>query len=200
MGAEQHADYGYMPVPLKARLAFDMKIAASLLIGLWSGACDAELGPAGAPPVTSVGGGLQTQQSGTTAPSNVAGTTWRVTHLGDQAAPPANPPDAIVRFFANGNLAGMLNCNGIGGAAKWTADGRFLNMSAPLISTLIGCEEGSEKSQSHAFAEEFWRRMHIAERWQLAGDTLLIHFADGSTAQLKQTSMPTRDELFPGGT
>jgi heat shock protein HslJ len=140
----------------------------------------------------------QLRNSSKDAAATADGTGWAVRRLGDVNAPSSNPPDAIVHFLPDGKVVGTLNCNGIGGSATWTADGRFEGMSAPLISTLIGCEETA--SGSHAFAEEFWRKMHNAERWQLTEGGLLIFFSDGSTAHLERLLVSATEEIFPSAT
>jgi len=117
-------------------------------------------------------------------PSPLVTTSWSVVQFGDEVAPTLESPAAIVKFWANGRLGGMLSCNGIGGAAGWTENGEFTNLDQPLISTLMGCSDDAERGRH--FAERFWGKMREARRWKLVGENLEIWFEDGSSARLKQ--------------
>lgn len=115
-----------------------------------------------------------------------AARSWVLERLGDQAAPSARPPAAIVKFWDNGRLGGMLSCNGIGGAAMWLADGTFANLEQPLRSTLIAC--GGPADRGKLFAERFWVKMPLAKRWRIEGRLLEIRFSDGAIARLREVA------------
>lgn len=112
---------------------------------------------------------------------SVRNTSWQVMEMDGKRAPVARPPAATLNFDSSGRIGGTLDCNDGGVGADWS-ENKIKVFDRQVVQTAMGCAD----NYNYEFAENFWRSMIDAERWEMSGDELTIYFATGETAKLRR--------------
>lgn len=122
-----------------------------------------------------------------TSRTEVTNKVWALRRLDGQSVHRARPETATIRFLADHGVVGTSVCNDVGGNEfKWFSDpsGKTgaikRDRAEATITTAVGCLD----SRATEVADQFWRKMRIANAWSLQGRTLHIDFSDGSGAEL----------------
>jgi heat shock protein HslJ len=105
---------------------------------------------------------------GRTPPEPLWGSEWRLQSMGGQAALPQ--PAATLAFPQTGQVAGHGSCNRFFGSVEVNADRLTFG---PLASTKMACMGGSGELESR-----YLGALQKAQRYEVKGDTLLIHTQD----------------------
>ena len=98
-------------------------------------------------------------------PEPLWGSEWRLQAIGSQAAMPQ--PAATLVFPQNGQVAGHGSCNRFFGTVEIERDRIKFN---PLGSTKMACLGGASAQESL-----YMGALQKAQRYEVRGDTLLIH-------------------------
>lgn len=101
--------------------------------------------------------------------AEVAGVTWRLVELRGQ---PADPAATVTAIFEDGRVGGSAGCNHYGGPARLR--GNRVSVG-PIASTLMACTPDSIMDQEAVYLQA----LEAADRWQLAGDRLVLHDSAG---------------------
>ncbi|MDX9969981.1 MAG: META domain-containing protein [Hydrogenophaga sp.] len=120
-----------------------------------------------------------TTQAAGTSPStpNLTGTEWRLTALGSDAALPQ--PQATLAFPDAGRAAGHTSCNRFFGSVNVQGTTiRFSQLGATRMAC-IGPADGQERRVLKSLAS--------AHRFELSGDTLVIHAPGADTLRYTRT-------------
>lgn len=99
------------------------------------------------------------------APEPLWGSEWQLQSVAGQAALPQ--PAATLVFAQAGQAAGHGSCNRFSGAVE--IDGNRLTFG-PLMSTKMACPGGASEQESR-----YLGALQKAQRYEVQGDTLLIH-------------------------
>jgi putative lipoprotein len=100
-----------------------------------------------------------------TAPADLGGTSWRLTHLGSTA--PLDGTEATLGFPERGRVAGSGSCNRFFGTAEITGESLTLRQ---MGSTQMACPEPVAAQEA-----EYLKTLGAAERHSIDGDVLLIY-------------------------
>ncbi|MDQ7743341.1 META domain-containing protein [Hydrogenophaga pseudoflava] len=99
------------------------------------------------------------------APEPLWGSEWQLQSIGSQAALPQ--PAATLVFAQTGQAAGHGSCNRFSGTVEIDRDRLKFG---PLMSTKMACLGGASEQESR-----YLGALQKAQRYELQGDTLLIH-------------------------
>jgi len=101
----------------------------------------------------------------------LAGTRWRLTHLGSMTTKVADDRGAHIVLDGAGRVAGSDGCNRIGGGYRLEGDQLAFSQ---LFSTRMACAEGMEQ------AERLGRALGVTARHRIAGNHLELLDAAGA--------------------
>jgi heat shock protein HslJ len=113
--------------------------------------------------------------SGPAAMVPLPGTSWVLLDIGGTAV--VEPGRATLRFDESGRASGDGSCNQFSGPASFTGDSLAFG---PLLSTKRACVEDALNAQE----TRYLAALESARRYAVAGDTLLIHLAQGGPLRL----------------
>jgi heat shock protein HslJ len=161
---------------MRATVTAALALAAALLLS----ACTSTAGPAEPGPAPTQ---IPTAQPAPAEPTaeeqavneitgDLPGTKWTLRELAGKA-PVAGDRPATIEFDPTGRAAGSSGCNRFFGS--YSTDGTALTFG-PLGSTMMACPDELMQQESALFAA-----LGQAASYTIAGDTLTITAADGST-------------------
>ena len=122
-----------------------------------------------------------------TSRAEVTNKVWALRQLDGKSVHRARPETATIQFLADHGVGGTSVCNDVGGnELKWFSgpSGKTgavrRDWTEATITTAVGCLD----RRATEVADQFWRKMRIANAWSLQGRTLHINFSDGTVAEL----------------
>ncbi len=135
--------------------------------------------------VSGCGGSAAIEQL--TSRTEVTNEVWALRQLDGKSVHRARPETATIQFLADHGVVGTSVCNDVGGnELMWFSGPSGKNgavkrdRTEATITTVVGCLDRCATE----VADQFWRKMRIANAWSLQGRTLHINFSDGSVAEL----------------